>query len=184
MKKLFVLILGIFLLSGTMASAQEIVGRDIVTLSDGVRIWQSGSQWGYQIDFKEAVTASTLRVLFNGALHDVPIYGIVAPSTDYPVGAQAKQWVEKYIDEMKVDLQPRFHSISEGQVGIDVDVIFAVDLVEAGFAWVVPGVAAKVPETGTMTYERILVEAQSYARANMLGIWESSDPAQPWKRYK
>ena len=157
---------------------------EVITTDTGIRIWLNGNRWGYVIDLLEVVDAATLKVRVKGEIKDLPIWYIDAPGIKYEIGQEAKKWVEEYIKNHSY-LDPRFYKIKEGQMGDSLhNLPYMYELVEKGYAWLRPEIATTIPEIGTSTPERILLEYQNKARSYMLGIWRTNDPAPPWERYK
>ncbi len=160
---------------------------EIVTLDSGVRIYLEGDgirhgSWSYYIDLVEVLDGSTLRVIINGKTKDIPIYGIKSPGIDQPLGREAKEWVEQFIQEQGNYFRLRFSDYSDK--AIDVSNTYFYEILSVGFAWIPPEILEEYPTTpGINTRHSLLEEYQNEARRYMRGVWRHTDPTPPWERY-
>ena len=184
--KIFTILLFLLILVFPVFS-QGFLHGGVVTLENGVRIWLEGdgirySEWSYYIDLVEVLDGSTLRVIVNGKTKDMPIYGIKSPGIDQPLGKEAKEWVEQYIQKHSDYFRLRFSDYSDE--AIDASNTYFYEILSEGLAWIPPEILQEYPTTpGINTYHSMLEEYQNEARSHMLGVWQHTDPTPPWERY-
>ena len=120
-------------------------------------------------------TGDTLRVLRDGRVVQVRLYGVACPERRQAFGTQARQFTREVAFRQTVpvvvdatDRDGRLIAVVQLPDGRDL----SQALVQAGYAWHDPQYAP---------YDRKLAQLEAEARAAQRGLWADVTPIPPWE---
>jgi endonuclease YncB( thermonuclease family) len=164
-----------------MLFSQEI--NKTITLDTGEKIHLSGDgsyngRWEYVVEFISVVDALRLKVRYAGKETILPVFvrEIRAPKVNQPLGAESKAWTERYMKQPGIKIEIVQDSSETGNwISLSNDglVDFQIGILKAGLAWI-------PPELNNFSF----LDSQDAARANLRGVWNTTDTNPPWIRYK
>ena len=114
----------------------------------------------------------------HNTLHKIRLAGIDAPESSMPYGQKAKAYLASMVFGQNVVARTR----KQDRYGRTIATLMLgtqdanLAMVQAGLAWHYKQYAREQPKAEAMAY----AQAEEWARARGLGLWQDSEPTAPW----
>ena len=146
----------------------------IAQLLAALVVWQHCHAWtGRVVELEDGDSGKALSGLNS---IEFRLYGIDAPESDQPYGAQAKLVAARLLLWRQIE----FKTMDRDQYGREVGLAYVngrcinEELIRSGYAWVYPTYCKE-------SFCSDWAALEEFARSKKLGLWRGKDPVPPWQ---